>query len=178
MVGRLGVTKRGQCGIGDRRRFRRQRCVWWGMEGIELCGVGIGMGGLFAGRHDVKYMLSDHVGAKVWTASYQASALWVVIDHGAVPIFAKLLGSPSDDVREQDNHFSPLLLHACSPNTKKLPGTEEDLNDNQNMKDVFRLSILVMGSGRHDRWRDEERDPLFAKIVGGMGRESMVATAW
>ncbi|KAL8528876.1 hypothetical protein ACS0TY_006372 [Phlomoides rotata] len=25
----------------------------------------------------------------------------VVIDHGAVPIFAKLLGSPSDDVREQ-----------------------------------------------------------------------------
>ncbi|KAL8513362.1 hypothetical protein ACS0TY_012720 [Phlomoides rotata] len=120
---------------------------------------------------DVKYMLSDHVGAKVWTASYQSFALWVVIDHGAVPIFAKLLGSPSDDVREQDNHFSPLLLHACSPNTKKLPGTEEDLNDNQNMKDVFRLSILVMGSGRHDRWRDEERNPLFAKIVGGMGRE-------
>jgi importin subunit alpha-6/7 len=25
----------------------------------------------------------------------------VVIDHGAVPIFVKLLGSPSDDVREQ-----------------------------------------------------------------------------
>ncbi|KAL8465162.1 hypothetical protein ACS0TY_034599 [Phlomoides rotata] len=46
------------------------------------------------------------------------------------------------------------------------------------MKDVFHLSILVMGSGRHDRWRDKERDPLFAKIVGGMGRESMVATAW
>lgn len=25
----------------------------------------------------------------------------VVIDHGAVPIFVKLLASPSDDVREQ-----------------------------------------------------------------------------
>lgn len=27
----------------------------------------------------------------------------VVIDHGAVPIFVKLLASPSDDVREQVN---------------------------------------------------------------------------
>lgn len=25
---------------------------------------------------DIKHMLSDHVGAKVWTASYQSSALW------------------------------------------------------------------------------------------------------
>lgn len=25
---------------------------------------------------DVKYMLSDHSGAKVWTASYQSLALW------------------------------------------------------------------------------------------------------
>lgn len=25
---------------------------------------------------DVKYMLSDHVGAKVWTASYQSFVLW------------------------------------------------------------------------------------------------------
>lgn len=29
----------------------------------------------------------------------------MVIDHGAVPIFVKLLGSPSDDVREQ--------VHSC-----------------------------------------------------------------
>lgn len=29
----------------------------------------------------------------------------VVIDHGAVPIFVKLLGSPSDDVREQVWNF-------------------------------------------------------------------------
>jgi len=35
----------------------------------------------------------------------------VVIDHGAVPIFVKLLGSPSDDVREQvQNSPSPLCL--------------------------------------------------------------------
>lgn len=33
----------------------------------------------------------------------------VVIDHGAVPIFVKLLGSPSDDVREQVL-FSNLFL--------------------------------------------------------------------
>lgn len=25
---------------------------------------------------DIKYMLSDHAGAKVWTASYQSFALW------------------------------------------------------------------------------------------------------
>ncbi|KAL8541862.1 hypothetical protein ACS0TY_002928 [Phlomoides rotata] len=61
-----------------------------------------------------------------------------------------------------DNHFSPLQLHACSPNTKQLPGTGEDLNDNQNRKDAFRPSILVMGSGQRDRWRDEERDPNFS----------------
>ena len=30
----------------------------------------------------------------------------VVIDHGAVPIFVKLLGSPSDDVREQVSFLS------------------------------------------------------------------------
>ncbi|KAL8466642.1 hypothetical protein ACS0TY_035621 [Phlomoides rotata] len=57
-----------------------------------------------------------------------------------------------------DNHFSPLPLHASPPNTTKLPGTGEDLNDNQNRKDVFRPSILDMESGRRDRWRDEERD--------------------
>lgn len=37
----------------------------------------------------------------------------VVIDHGAVPIFVKLLGSPSDDVREQ---VKEMFLHVtdCS----------------------------------------------------------------
>lgn len=41
----------------------------------------------------------------------------VVIDHGAVPIFVKLLGSPSDDVREQVNFskYDPYLnLHIPS----------------------------------------------------------------
>ena len=35
----------------------------------------------------------------------------VVIDHGAVPIFVKLLGSPSDDVREQVYDLSPILAY-------------------------------------------------------------------
>jgi len=34
----------------------------------------------------------------------------VIIDHGAVPIFVKLLGSPSDDVREQV-HFMYLVIY-------------------------------------------------------------------
>lgn len=34
----------------------------------------------------------------------------VVIDHGAVPIFVKLLGSPSDDVREQVYRFFFIIL--------------------------------------------------------------------
>ena len=34
----------------------------------------------------------------------------VVIDHGAVPIFVKLLGSPNDDVREQV-HFVYLIIY-------------------------------------------------------------------
>lgn len=43
----------------------------------------------------------------------------VVIDHGAVPIFVKLLGSPSDDVREQvwcsqkSTIMSSYLYHYC-----------------------------------------------------------------
>lgn len=40
----------------------------------------------------------------------------VVIDHGAVPIFVKLLGSPSDDVREQVRIWTSLLFffYKCS----------------------------------------------------------------
>lgn len=35
----------------------------------------------------------------------------VVIDHGAIPIFVKLLGSPSDDVREQVRFISLYFLN-------------------------------------------------------------------
>ena len=37
----------------------------------------------------------------------------VVIDHGAVPIFVKLLSSPSDDVREQVNDVTHGGLCVC-----------------------------------------------------------------
>ncbi|XP_074307850.1 importin subunit alpha-1a-like [Silene latifolia] len=46
----------------------------------------------------------------------------VVIDHGAVPIFASLLASPSDDVCEQfiiNNGSLPCLLNLLSHNHKK-----------------------------------------------------------
>ncbi|KAG8389942.1 hypothetical protein BUALT_Bualt01G0031600 [Buddleja alternifolia] len=57
-----------------------------------------------------------------------------------------------------DNNFNPFPVHANSPDTMKLSGVGDHLNDNQNKKDVFRPSILDMESGRRDRWRDEERD--------------------
>lgn len=58
----------------------------------------------------------------------------------------------------QENHFSPLPGHTSSRDTTKLPGADEDLNDSQNKKDVFRPSMRDLESGRRDRWRDEERD--------------------
>ena len=36
----------------------------------------------------------------------------MVIDHGAVPIFVKLLSSPSDDVREQVCGYESVVLLA------------------------------------------------------------------
>ncbi|XP_057785795.1 protein ESSENTIAL FOR POTEXVIRUS ACCUMULATION 1 isoform X2 [Salvia miltiorrhiza] len=58
----------------------------------------------------------------------------------------------------EENHLSSLPGQANSRDSTKLPGAVEDLNDNQNKKDVFRPSIRDMESGRRDRWCDEERD--------------------
>ncbi|CAI8599988.1 unnamed protein product [Vicia faba] len=38
----------------------------------------------------------------------------------------------------------------------------EDVQDDHKRKDVFRPSVLDSESGRHDRWRDEERDTKFS----------------
>ncbi|CAK8568989.1 unnamed protein product [Lathyrus sativus] len=40
----------------------------------------------------------------------------------------------------------------------KTSGNGEDVHDDHKRKDVFRPSVLDSESGRHDRWRDEERD--------------------
>ncbi|XP_011074530.1 uncharacterized protein LOC105159236 isoform X1 [Sesamum indicum] len=57
-----------------------------------------------------------------------------------------------------ENHFSSVPAHTSRSDITKLPGGGEDLNANQNKKDVFRPSIRDVESGRRDRWRDEERD--------------------
>ncbi|KAL0369072.1 UNVERIFIED_CONTAM: protein ESSENTIAL FOR POTEXVIRUS ACCUMULATION 1 [Sesamum calycinum] len=57
-----------------------------------------------------------------------------------------------------ENHFSSVPPHTNRSDITKLPGAGEDLNANQNKKDVFRPSIRDVESVRRDRWRDEERD--------------------
>ncbi|KAL0432425.1 UNVERIFIED_CONTAM: protein ESSENTIAL FOR POTEXVIRUS ACCUMULATION 1 [Sesamum latifolium] len=58
----------------------------------------------------------------------------------------------------QESHFSSVPAQANRSDITKLLGAGEDLNANQNKKDVFRPSIRDVESVRRDRWRDEERD--------------------
>ncbi|CAK9162003.1 unnamed protein product [Ilex paraguariensis] len=57
-----------------------------------------------------------------------------------------------------ENHLSPSAGYVNCSDTMKSLGTGEEMYDTQKKKDVFRPSILEMGSGRSDRWHDEERD--------------------
>jgi len=58
----------------------------------------------------------------------------------------------------QESHVISTLSFGNLSETVKTSGNGKDGHDNHKRKDVFRPSVLDSESGRHDRWRDEERD--------------------
>ncbi|KAE9600084.1 putative GYF-like domain-containing protein [Lupinus albus] len=57
-----------------------------------------------------------------------------------------------------ENCVNPISPFGNHSETVKTSGNGVDVHDAQKKKDVFRPSMLDSESGRHDRWRDEERD--------------------
>ncbi|KAK3124409.1 hypothetical protein QOZ80_7BG0586160 [Eleusine coracana subsp. coracana] len=51
------------------------------------------------------------------------------------------------------------ISHGIHSDVPKTPGNGEDPGLSAKKKDVFRASVLDGETGRHDRWRDDEREP-------------------
>ncbi|KAL8145047.1 hypothetical protein AgCh_003314 [Apium graveolens] len=83
--------------------------------------------------------------------------------NNAIPLSPQWLqtkpGENKTGVSTGENQFSPYSGHSGRPaHVTKSPGNGEEVHDVQKRKDVFRPSVLDAESGRHDRWRDEERE--------------------
>ncbi|OIW03483.1 hypothetical protein TanjilG_14708 [Lupinus angustifolius] len=57
-----------------------------------------------------------------------------------------------------ENRVNPISPFGNHSETGKTSGNGVDVHDAQKKKNVFRPSMLDSETGRHDRWRDEERD--------------------
>ncbi|XP_027354499.1 uncharacterized protein LOC113864691 isoform X2 [Abrus precatorius] len=67
-------------------------------------------------------------------------------------------GESKPGIGSVENHVMSTPPYGNRPETVKTSGNGDDVNDGHKRKDVFWPSMLDSGSGRRDRWRDEERD--------------------
>ncbi|MBA0554139.1 hypothetical protein Golob_013263 [Gossypium lobatum] len=74
----------------------------------------------FLARDDFPQLQFEAAWALTNIASGTSDNTRVVIDHGAVPIFVKLLGSPTDDVREQTRPALPTLERLIHSNDEEV----------------------------------------------------------